>query len=158
EQVHDLRLDGYVQGRYRLVAHDQLRPKGDGPRNTDALPLAAGKLVRVAVVVLGVEADALHQRLYLGLDAFFRLDLLDPERGSDDRPDVVAWIKRRIRVLEDHLDVAPEWPHLVPLELRNLPALECDGAASGLEQSGDHSAGRRLATAGLTHQTERLAR
>src|SRR6185369_1431239 len=44
QQVDDLRLDGYVQSRHRLVAHDQLRPKGDSTRDADALPLTAGKL------------------------------------------------------------------------------------------------------------------
>ena len=37
------------------------------PRDADALPLAAGELVRVAVVVLGAEADALEQLLDLAL-------------------------------------------------------------------------------------------
>ena len=33
------------------------------PGDADALPLAAGELVRVAVVVLGVQADGVHQLL-----------------------------------------------------------------------------------------------
>ena len=36
---------------------------GERPRDPDPLPLAAGELVREAVVVLGVEADPLEQLL-----------------------------------------------------------------------------------------------
>ena len=69
QQVQDLGLDRHVEGRHRFVAHDELRTQGDGPGNADALPLAAGELVRVPVVVLGVEADALHQLVHGVLDA-----------------------------------------------------------------------------------------
>ena len=69
EQVDDLGLDRDVERRDRLVADDQLRAQGDRPGDADALALAAGELVRVAVVVLGVQPDPLHQLLDLGLDA-----------------------------------------------------------------------------------------
>ena len=61
EQVQDLGLDRDVEGGDGLVADDELRPKGDRAGDPDALALAAGELIRVAVVVLRVEADALHQ-------------------------------------------------------------------------------------------------
>ena len=76
--------------------------------DADALALAAGELVRVAVVVLRVEADQLQQVLHRALDAVLGLDVLDPERRADDRADGVPRVQRRVRVLEDHLHVAAQ--------------------------------------------------
>ena len=63
EQVDDLRLDRDVEGGDRLVGDDQLRLQRQGAGDPDPLALAAGELVRVAVVVLGGEADPLEQLL-----------------------------------------------------------------------------------------------
>jgi hypothetical protein len=52
QQVDDLRLDGHVERADRLVADDQLRLEHQRARDADALALAAGELVRVAVDVL----------------------------------------------------------------------------------------------------------
>ena len=51
QQVEHLGLDGDVQGANRLVGHDELRGYGQGPGDADALPLAAGEFVGVAVRV-----------------------------------------------------------------------------------------------------------
>ena len=61
QEVEDLGLDRDVERRDRLVADDQLRLERDRPGDPDPLALAAGELVRVAVVVLRVQADPLHQ-------------------------------------------------------------------------------------------------
>ncbi len=53
EQVDDLSADRDVEGGDRLVGDDQLRVQRQRPGDPDPLPLAAGELVRVAVVVLG---------------------------------------------------------------------------------------------------------
>ena len=67
QQVQDLRLHGDVERRDRLVADDQLRLEREGAGDPDALSLPARELVREAVVVLGVEADALEQLLHAAL-------------------------------------------------------------------------------------------
>jgi hypothetical protein len=61
EQIEDLRADGDVERRDRLVGDDQLRTQRQGTGDPDALPLAAGELVRVAVAVGRFESDALEQ-------------------------------------------------------------------------------------------------
>ena len=61
EQVDDLRADRDVERRDRLVEDDQLRVERERARDADALPLAAGELVREAVRVLGREADGAQQ-------------------------------------------------------------------------------------------------
>ena len=57
EQVDDLRLDRDVERADRLVAHDELGLHGERARDADALPLAAGELVRVARHRVGAQAD-----------------------------------------------------------------------------------------------------
>ena len=61
QQVDHLRLDRDVERRHRLVADDQLRLHRQRARDADALALAAGELVRVALRVLGREADQTQQ-------------------------------------------------------------------------------------------------
>ena len=51
EQVHDLRLNGNVQRRDRLVCHKKLRLHAKRPRDGDSLPMAAGELGGVFVEI-----------------------------------------------------------------------------------------------------------
>ena len=60
QQIQYLRLDGNIQRGYRLIADYQRRVKHDRAGNTDSLTLSAGELVRIAVVVFGVQSYDLH--------------------------------------------------------------------------------------------------
>ena len=82
--------------------------------DADPLALAARELVRVAVVVLRVQADAVHELLDAPLGGS-RLRALDRVGRADDLPDRLARVQRRVRVLEDHLHLAAERPHLARL-------------------------------------------
>ena len=57
EELDDLGLDRDVEGGDGLVGDDELGLQGEGAGDGDALALAAGELVRVALGVLGGEAD-----------------------------------------------------------------------------------------------------
>ena len=46
QQVDDLCLNGDIESRHRLIAHDQIGLTGQRPRDPDSLTLAARKLVR----------------------------------------------------------------------------------------------------------------
>ncbi len=61
QQVHDLRLDRHVQRRDRLVADDELGVQRQRAGDADALALAAGELVRIAVGEVAVQADRIQQ-------------------------------------------------------------------------------------------------
>ena len=61
EQVEDLRLDRHVERGDRLVGNDELRVDRKRAGDADALALAAGELVRIAVAVLGAQADQRQQ-------------------------------------------------------------------------------------------------
>ena len=60
DQVDDLRLDGNVERADGLVADDELGLDDHGARDADALVLAAGEFVRIAVDPAGLQADLLH--------------------------------------------------------------------------------------------------
>lgn len=64
QKLDDLLLNGHVKGGGGLVADDQGRVARQGHGDDDALALAAGELVRVALEgALGVQADELEQLL-----------------------------------------------------------------------------------------------
>ena len=131
QQVEDLRLDRHVERGDRLVGDDQLRLQRERARDADALALAAGELVRVAVVVLGVEPDDVHQLLDAALAlALALLHPVDHERLADDRADRLARVQRRVRVLEDHLHLAAQRLELCAVRVRDLLAVEADRAAT----------------------------
>ena len=156
EQVDDLRLDGDVEGRHRLVADDQLRAEGERPGHPDALPLAAGELRREPVEVLRVEPHPLHQLLHEALALRARGQAVDRVGVSDDRPDPAARVQRSDRVLEDHLDLRAQRPHAPLGELGDVPAVEDDPAGGDIMQPGDAPGQGRLAASGLADDAERL--
>ena len=49
EQLQHLRLDRYVERRYRLIGHQQIGLERERPRDADALALAAREFVREAI-------------------------------------------------------------------------------------------------------------
>ena len=114
EQVDDLRLDRDVERRHRLVGDDQLRLQGERPGDPDALALAARELVRVAVVVLRGEPDPLEQLLHRRFSSSPEASPWSLHRLADDLADALARVQRRVGVLEDHLHLAAQRPHLAP--------------------------------------------
>ena len=84
-------------------------------------------------------------------------DAVDLERVGDDLAHAPARIERRVRVLEDHLQLAPVRPQLAVRERRDVVAAEAQRAARRLEQPDEEPAERRLAAAGLADDAERLA-
>ena len=113
QQVDHLRLHAHVERRGRLVQHDEARLQHHGAGNRDALALAAGEFVRIAVARRRVEPDFLQRRD----DALVALRRASgPARGwqpfGDDLGDRHARAERAERILEDDLHVAPQRPHL----------------------------------------------
>ena len=60
-QIEHLALDRHIQRRKRLVCHNQCRIWRQSSGDRDALALAAGELMRVAVQCVGRQADVAHQ-------------------------------------------------------------------------------------------------
>ena len=157
EEVEHLSLDGHVERGNRLVAYEQLRLKRKRAGNVDALALAARELMRVAVHVLGVEADKFHQLANASL-ALLRigLRLVDNHRLFDDLCAGLARIERRVGILEDHLHTAALATGAVFLEVERL-TFERDGSACRLMKANEAASQSRLAAAGLADDAEGLA-
>ena len=123
EQVQDLRPAGGVDHGDRLVGHEVVRAQHHGPRDADALPLAARERVRVRLGELGGrrELDLLERRqdarLALGADA----RAVDDERLLDQLADAHVGAQAGEGVLEDDLGALPEGPQLATVEAHRCP-------------------------------------
>ncbi len=131
-----------------LIEEEDRRPVHERPGEGDALGLAAGDLVRAAVL----EAGQLHQVEHLGdpgLDVGVR-NLLTAEAEGDVLVD--RQVGKESVVLEDRVDVP-----LVRREPGDVAALELDLTRGRLLEPADHPEGRGLAAAGRTEEAEELA-
>src|SRR5215469_12656778 len=84
EQVDDLGLDRDIERRNRFVGDYDLGLERKRTGDADALALAAGELVRVPVVVLGVETNHLQQVLNGPLGAKLSFNVLQPVGGANN--------------------------------------------------------------------------
>ncbi len=157
EQVHDLGLDRDVERGPRLVADDEVRIGGKRPGDADALPLAAGELVRVAVGEVGVEADRLQQFLHALGALVLGHQLVDLHRLGHDVAHGHAWVQRGVRILEDHLQVAPHLPHLGAVERGQVAAVEDDVAFGRLVELQDGASRGRFTAPRFADEAQRLA-
>ncbi len=158
EQVQDLRAHRHVERRDGLVGDDEPRPDGQRAGDADALPLAAGQLVRVALGVLGLQPDHVEQGAHARRATRARGEPVHADRLADDAPDRHARVQRRVRVLEDDLRLAPERQQRAGRQRGDVLAVEDDASAGRLDGAQHEAAGRRLAAPALAHQPERLAR
>src|SRR5690242_21312871 len=83
--------------------------------------------------------------------------MVDEERVGEDLPDALARVQRRVWILEDHLQLAPERAKLAAREPRDVVAVEADRSGCRLVQANEQAAEGRLAAAGLADDAEGLA-
>ncbi len=157
QQVQHLCLDRHVERRDRLVADHELRLERERPRDADPLALPAGELVRIPVDHVGVEPDRLQQLGDARLALRLRPDAVDLQRLADDVADRHPRVERGVRVLEDHLDPAPDRPQRRGAEAGEVDAVEEDAAVARLVEPDHRLRERRLAATRLADQPERLA-
>ncbi len=137
-----------VEVRQRLVHEEHLRLAHDRPAHRDALALAAGERLRLAVeVLLEVEdlrrlADPLGD-LVLGLAG-------DLQREAHVLADRHVRVERV--VLEHHRDVA-----VLGGQVRDVALADADRAAVDVLEPGEHPQRGRLAAAGGADEDEELA-
>ena len=63
QKIEDLCADRNVERRDGFIAYQKIGLQSDGPRNTDALALPAGKLGGKAIVVFGIQTNQIHKVL-----------------------------------------------------------------------------------------------
>jgi hypothetical protein len=155
-QPDELRLqplaDDRVDGAERLVHQQDRWVRGESPGDADALPLAAGELVRVALgVARRVEPDEVEQLVHP------RVDLpAVPAEQLRDRRDVGrdGLVREQPGLLDD---VAHPPAQRDRVDVRDVRALEQDPPAGRLDQPVHHLQRCRLATAGGSDEDDGLA-
>ena len=157
QQVEHLGLHRLVQRRHGLVEDHQARVEGQGAGNVDPLALAARQFVGVAAgELLRRQADAGQQivGLAFGLGGRHAVHL---GAVGDGLGDGQARVEGGKRVLEDHLQAAPEFLQADAAEFIDALAVEHHAARVGLHQAGDEPGGGGLATAGFADDAQGLA-
>ncbi len=104
QQLDDLRLDGHVQRRGRLIGNQQLWLTGNRHGDHHALAHPAGELVRVDVQTRGRigNTDLLQQVDRALTTGFLVPALMHLNRFHNLEADGVARVQAGHRVLEDH--------------------------------------------------------
>jgi hypothetical protein len=138
-----------------LVEDDEARGDGKGPRDGDALALAARELVGKQVARPGGQPHDVEE---LGHPCGHRgaiEALVGDERLRDDGIHAHARIERGERILEDGLDALAVEVEALALQSRHVLVLEEDLARRRLLEP-EHELGRgRLTAAALPHHAER---
>ena len=165
QQLQDLRLDGDVERGGRLVGDQQVGLVGERHGDHHALPLAAGKLVRIgAEPLLGssrcrpcVSSSSTRARAVASSRPLMQLHDL-----ADLLLDRVQRIERGHRLLEDDRDLlAADGAHGAALAFRMSLPLEQDLARSGCDagvgqEPQDRQCRDGLARARFADQRDRL--
>ncbi len=124
EEVEHLRLNGNIERRNWLVADDNLRVEHKRTCHINALTLTTRKLVRIALHMLHVEANLLHEVEHDLLTLLLvGLTLVNLERLLDCACRGKARIERRIGILEHHLNVLAHGFELSTLESGDVISL-----------------------------------
>ena len=129
EQRQDLGLHRDVERGGRLVRDQQIRLVGERHRDHDALALAAGQLMRIALQPgFGIGNADLRQQLERARPRHLPADAAVQEKNlADLRLDRVQRIERGHRLLEDDRDVvAADLAHLAFRRRQQLAAAEAD--------------------------------
>src|SRR5215207_10051267 len=123
------------------------------------MPLAARELVRVAVVVLGVEADQLEKLLHapLALAAGATAYVVGLQRLGYDVTHRHAGIQARVGVLKDDLYVPAHAEHPLSPVTQYVLAVEDYLALRRFQKAQDEAGERALAAPRLPHERERLS-
>ena len=125
EEIEDLRLNGNIKGRYRFIEDENFRIEHESPGNGNALALAAGKHVGVAVVMFRPETHACHHGagFFLAL-GFWRLGIHQQgllENGAD----FLARVERAVGILKNDLHFGTQGPQGFPALRRQCCGRRC---------------------------------
>ena len=158
QQVDDLRLDRYVQRGDRLVADDEFRIESERSCDADTLALAAGELMRIAVLVERLQAALVHDVVQIVVVLRLGHKIVFSDGFADDLADRHTRGQRGERILEDDLHLGTHIMHfLVGQIIDFLPVEQHIARRLIAGEAQDRTSGGRLAAAGLADQAHRLA-
>ena len=163
KEIENLRLDRDIERGDRLIADDELGLKGECPGDADALPLAAGEFMRIAVGGGRGQPDAVEQ---FG-DAFSRPaaidDFVHQHRFGKHAADGHARVEAADGILENDLHVAAQGAERGGMERENILAFKFhrplhDDAALGFDQPQNRTTDGGFSAAGFADKAERFTR
>jgi hypothetical protein len=154
QEIDDLCADRDIEGADGLVEDKELRAECESASDVDALTLAAGELVGMAIECRGVEAYGCEHLGEACGDALFGLLLVDGEGFGEDLLDAHAWVERSIGILKDDLHAAAQSAELVWFGCQEIMIGEADGASCGLDEAEEHAGYCALPGAGLAYEAE----
>ena len=157
EQIEDLVLNQHVEGRDRLVQHDDVGLERQGACDRDALPLSAGQLVRVPPGELTRQRHLLEQIEGAPVLLFARADAVHVQRLGDQAADAAQRVEGTVRVLEDRLHAPTQLEHVRARHRAGRVAVDEDLAVRRLLQLQQHLRHGRLTGARFADESERLA-
>ena len=150
QQVENLRLNGDVQCRYRLITDDELGIQCQCAGNADTLTAAAVHLMRVGKAQPTVQTDKVHQTLGFLINLCFAEAARQDKRLTDRLLHGHARIQGGIWVLENNLyGILAQLLQLLGVDAGDILALEQDLAVRTLMQVNQGAAQCGLAAAGL---------
>ena len=155
-QVQHLRPHGDVERRHRLIGNHHVRVKHQTARDGDTLALAAGEHVRVAVIVLGFEADLRHHRQRFFTALLFAEIAVNQQRLFQNLPHLFTRVQRTIRVLEHNLDFLATQLLRLRVVLEQILPLIIELAAGRHFNHRQQTAQRGFPAAGLPHHRQRF--
>ena len=125
QKVDDLALNGHVQGGHALVADHELGLHRQRAGNADALPLAAGKLVGIAVEHVFLQAALFHRFHDVGaqLGRAVLEEVMRHQALFNDLAHREARVQAGIRVLEDDLHVLAQAAHFIGIQAGQVNAV-----------------------------------
>jgi len=112
QQVDDLRADGDIERADGFVEDKEFGTEGDGAGDVDALTLAAGELVGIAVEGGGFQADLGEELAEARFEAACRLLVVDGEGLGEDLAHGHSRVERGVRILKDDGQTSAEAAHL----------------------------------------------
>ena len=121
------------------------------------MPLTAAELVRKAVEHVRTQPNPVHQGGHPDARLAATRQAMNGVRIAEDVADATAWIERSVRVLEDHLHVAPITQQRLATQSIDRLAAEANRAAVRFDQSHNAAADGGLARATFADESKRLA-
>src|SRR5262249_33724793 len=110
EEIQHLRFDRFIEGRDSLIENDQARSQSQGTGNVHALLLPTGEVVWIAwPEQIRVKAHWPQEVTCQG-SGRRGFGAMHARSVGDGVLDWHTRVERGVRVLEDHLDIATEFP------------------------------------------------
>ncbi|CAH0324797.1 hypothetical protein SRABI106_04500 [Rahnella aquatilis] len=134
QQIDDLRADRHIQRRNRFIGNHHFWIKGQRTRNANSLPLAAGKLMRIALRVFRQQSDFFQQPRHTGFGFCAFCQIVNQQRFHNGISYRQARIERGVGILKNKLDITAQMLQFTAADISQRLAVKGDGAPLTLHQ------------------------